>query len=266
MLNRFHPTMLERAIGRTLAGWRRERGLSLAEAGRRVGFSTAKLSMMENALQPSAQVDIMAVGYACGVPTPEWQLLGETAMWAAQRRQSLLGEDRVRFDPAQDASQIHAHVSHLRAFQGELIPAIFRTSDYTLAILKADDPLRAAVIAEQRNQARGAWQARLYEREPLVVETVVSEAALKQVVGGPRTMSAQLVHLIENSELPNVTIQVLPHDAGAYPAMGFPSPCCRSHTNCTMTSCTSRVSAEASTSRTSTTVGAARRSSFPCNR
>ena len=41
-------TTLERAIGRQLAGWRNERELSLTEAGQHVGFSSAKLSMMEN--------------------------------------------------------------------------------------------------------------------------------------------------------------------------------------------------------------------------
>ncbi len=41
----FRATALERAVGRQLAGWRNERELSLAEAGERVGFSSAKLSM-----------------------------------------------------------------------------------------------------------------------------------------------------------------------------------------------------------------------------
>jgi len=60
----FRATALERAIGRQLAGWRNERELSLTEADRRVGFSSAKLSMMENAVQPSAPVDVMALNLA----------------------------------------------------------------------------------------------------------------------------------------------------------------------------------------------------------
>ena len=59
----FRATTLERAIGRQLAGWRAERELSLAEAGQRVGFSSAKLSMMENAGQPAAPGDSLALGY-----------------------------------------------------------------------------------------------------------------------------------------------------------------------------------------------------------
>ena len=69
----FRATTLERAIGRQLAGWRNEREFSLTEAGQRVGFSSAKLSMMENAVQPSADVDVMALGYVYKVPTAEWQ-------------------------------------------------------------------------------------------------------------------------------------------------------------------------------------------------
>ncbi|MET8764886.1 hypothetical protein, partial [Lentzea sp. NPDC004782] len=52
----FRATALERAVGRKLAGWRNALDLSLTEAGGRVGFSSAKLSMMENAMQPSAPV------------------------------------------------------------------------------------------------------------------------------------------------------------------------------------------------------------------
>ena len=44
-------------------------------------------------------------------------------------------------------------------------------------------------------------------------------------------MKAQLDHIVERSSLPNVTIQVIPYDAGAYPALDssftileFPSP------------------------------------------
>lgn len=70
MHKNFRATALERAVGRKLARWRNELELSLTEAGGRVGFSSAKLSMMENAMQPSAPVDIMALGYVYKVPHP----------------------------------------------------------------------------------------------------------------------------------------------------------------------------------------------------
>jgi Domain of unknown function (DUF5753) len=48
---------------------------------------------------------------------------------------------------------------------------------------------------------------------------VVDEAALRRPVGGPKVLRAQLERLIEAIELPNVTVQILPFNAGAHPAM-----------------------------------------------
>ena len=96
----FRATALERAVGRQLAGWRNERELSLTEAGERVGFSSAKLSMMENAIQPSASLDIMALGYVYKVPTPEWQLVVTQSQHAADLRATLRPEPSMEIESA----------------------------------------------------------------------------------------------------------------------------------------------------------------------
>jgi uncharacterized protein DUF5753 len=69
------------------------------------------------------------------------------------------------------------------------------------------------------------------EPAPLQAFMVVGEAALRQEIGGNRVLREQLVHLIEIAQLSNVTVQVLPFSAGAYPGgptpfsiYGFPPP------------------------------------------
>ncbi|SER92575.1 Helix-turn-helix domain-containing protein [Lentzea xinjiangensis] len=213
----FRATALERAIGRQLAGWRDERELSLAEAGQRVGFSSAKLSMMENAVQPSAPLDIMALGYVYKVPTPEWQAVVSRAQYAEQVRTRALGAT-PNFDPAADFANLVYEATVLRVFTTDLVPAVFQLAEYTDAAMQTDDPVRTARLA----MVREAWSSRLKDRDPLVVHAVFPEAVLRQVVGGPRVMKAQLLHLMEVSEHPVVRVQVVPHGAGAYPAMGSP--------------------------------------------
>ena len=142
----FRATTLERAIGRQLAGWRDERELSLTEAGQRVGFSSAKLSMMENAVQPSAPVDVMALGYVYKVPTPEWQAVVLRAQYAEQvRRRS--GGDGPNFDPAADFVNLVFEATLLRAFgldgvAPDEIAAVFRglatRRQFTLLLDNAD--------------------------------------------------------------------------------------------------------------------------------
>lgn len=213
----FRASTLERAIGRQLAGWRDERELSLAEAGQRVGFSSAKLSMMENAVQPSAPLDIMALGYVYKVPTADWQAVVLQAQHAERVRARAL-DGNVLFDPAADFANLVFEATVLRVFTTDLVPSIFQLAGYTNAALEVDEPVRSARVAVVRE----AWSSRLGGRDPLRVEAVFPEAVLRPVVGGPRVMKAQLLHLMEMSELETVSIRVVPHGVGAYPAMGSP--------------------------------------------
>ncbi|GGM95405.1 transcriptional regulator [Lentzea pudingi] len=212
----FRATTLERAIGRQLAGWRAERELSLTEAGQRVGFSSAKLSMMENAVQPSAPLDVMALGYVYKVPVVEWQSVVVRAQHAERvRARSAGGPD---FDPAADFANLVFEATLLRVFTTDLVPAVFQLPVYLNAVMQSDDPVRTARLA----MVREAWASRLNGKDPLVAHAVFPEAVLRHVIGGPRVMKAQLLHLMEVSEHPAVSVRVVPRGAGAYPAMGSP--------------------------------------------
>src|SRR5258707_5939 len=65
--------------------------------------------------------------------------------------------------------------------------------------------LREAIVS--RPNARSLW-------------VVLDEAVLRRPIGGPATMRAQLKHLIEMSQRPNVTVQVIPFKAGGHAAAG----------------------------------------------
>ena len=213
----FRATALERAVGRTLALWRNALELSLAEAGGRVGFSSAKLSMMENAMQPSAPFDIMALGYVYKVPTPEWQFVMSQSQHAAGLRSITRPEAEI-FNPAADLPHLAADATLLRTFTTDMVPSVFQLVGYTDAAMHGDDPVKASVTA----RVRESWASRSGGNDPLAVEAVFPEAVLRQVVGGPRLMKAQLLRLMEVSEQPNVSLRVVPRTAGAYPAMGCP--------------------------------------------
>ncbi|MEU7477715.1 helix-turn-helix transcriptional regulator [Lentzea sp. NPDC042327] len=210
----FRATTLERAIGRRLAGWRDERQLSLTEAGQRVGFSSAKLSMMENAVQPSAVLDIMALGYVYQLPSEEWQAVVRQAQYAEQVRAL---DNAPLFDPAADFANLVFEATVLRTFTTDLVPPLFQLADYARAVLHHDPPR-----AEHQAAAREAWTSRVGGRDPLRVQAVLAEPVLRPVVGGPRVMKAQLLHLMELSELDGVSLRIVPHSAGAHPAMGTP--------------------------------------------
>lgn len=49
------------------------------------------------------------------------------------------------------------------------------------------------------------------------LDAVLSETVLWRPVGGPKVMTGQLSHLLELTELPNVSVRVLPLAAGPFP-------------------------------------------------
>ncbi|USX56454.1 helix-turn-helix transcriptional regulator [Lentzea sp. HUAS12] len=217
MSKNFKATVLERAVGRKLKAWRDGCDLSLAEAGVRVGFSAAKLSLMENAMQPSAPLDIMALGYVYKIPTPAWQHVVHQAHHAETLRHTRSRENQI-FDPAEDFPLLLAEAALLRTFTTDGVPSIFQLTDYTAAKAHRDNPLNAAAVARLQE----TWASRAAVEDPIKVEAVFPEAVLHQVVGGQRLLKAQLLHLMEVSALPDVSLRVVRHSAGAYPAMGCP--------------------------------------------
>ncbi|MEU3645182.1 DUF5753 domain-containing protein [Lentzea sp. NPDC034063] len=212
----FRATALERAVGRKLARWRDERDLSLFEAGRRVGFSSAKLSMMENAIQPSAVFDVMALGFVYKVPAAESQAVMSQTQRAADLR-TFRQPQAADLDPAEDFPSLLADATRLRTFAAHAVPAVLQLTDYATAMSQQSDPTKAAQLARMRE----AWTTRASGADCLAVEAVLPEAALRQLVGGRRVLKAQLLHLMEVSVRPEVSIQVVPHSAATCPAMNL---------------------------------------------
>ena len=72
---------------------------------------------------------------------------------------------------------------------------------------------------ERAVQVRLQRQALLFRRLPAAprLESVLSEAVLRRGVGGSPVMAEQLDHLLKLSELPNVSVRVLPLAAGPQP-------------------------------------------------
>jgi hypothetical protein len=74
-------------------------------------------------------------------------------------------------------------------------------------------------------------QALLDREDPPRLWAIMDEAAVRRLVGGRPVMRVQLERLREAAARPNVTIQVIPFDAGSHPGMDgafvvleFPDP------------------------------------------
>jgi len=145
---------------------------------------------------------------------------------------------RLSFEPADRPAEVRtfyraeAEATKVINLAPQTIPGLFQIPDYVRAVsgsvpLMTDKPLDA----EAEVKARLGRQKRLTDPDPVHVHALIDVSALMREVGGPSVRRAQLEHLLALMRLPHVTIQAIPHSAGAYGAMSgaitllqFPDP------------------------------------------
>jgi len=112
--------------------------------------------------------------------------------------------------------------TQIRAYEVQFIPGLLQTPDYVRAVTLLGFANAPAREIDRRVGLRMARQVVLTRPVPPNIWVVLDEAALRRPIGGPDVMRAQLKHLIEMTQRPNVTIQVIPFHAGGHAAAGGP--------------------------------------------
>jgi hypothetical protein len=104
-------------------------------------------------------------------------------------------------------------------YESLFIPGLLQTEDYARAAIRGTLPYASTEEVETRVRARLERQALLSGDDPRRLWAIMDEAAVRRVVGGRQVMREQLARLQETAALPNVTVQVVPYEAGAHPGM-----------------------------------------------
>ncbi|MFI6584211.1 helix-turn-helix domain-containing protein [Embleya sp. NPDC050493] len=103
-----------------------------------------------------------------------------------------------------------------RDYQINLIPAHLQTEPYSEAVTAVDFAGLSRDTIDDLVAIRLERQRRVFEADPrLEVEAVVTEGVLRWAVGGPEVHRNQLARLLDVTELPNVSLRVIPFTAGA---------------------------------------------------
>ncbi|GAA3417750.1 helix-turn-helix domain-containing protein [Streptosporangium vulgare] len=209
------PTVKRRQLSMALLELRKQRGLTAAEVTKRLDWTPSKLTRIErNDWKLPNPRDIRDLLDAYDVrDEAEREALIDLAKQARQR--GWWADCKDVFRGRLPAFEAGARV--LRTFDHN-IPGLLQGPDYMRAIFGAGSDLNEAAI-ERHVEARLARQEILERDDPPQLMTVIDEAALHRLIGGPDVMQAQLEHLIKMGERPNVTIQVLPFTAGAHEAL-----------------------------------------------
>ncbi len=215
-------TVLGRRLGGELNKLRTAAGKTQAQAAHAISATATKIVKMESGWVPMRDPDIRVLCEFYDVTDGQFASgLLDLARLDRERRKA-----KGWWQHSPDAGLMAEYIAmedvatQVRTWQLSLIPGLLQTADYTRALAVSDefwqdpDEIERIVVVRQKRQHR------LWSDVPLQVHAVISEAALRQEVGGVDVMGAQLVHLLQLAELPNVHVQVLPFRAGGHPCIG----------------------------------------------
>ena len=214
------PTVRRLQLGNELRHAREAAGRTMDEAAVVIERTSSTISRLEHGQTGIRQRDLADLLRSYGADPALIEQLGELARNNSQRgrwsgyRRAYPGWFRMFVDLEEDATS-------LLHFQVEVVPGLLQTEDYIRTVLSNGVPKIANDQVENAVRARRHRQAVLTKQDAPQVGFVVSESALRRVVGDARIMRDQLEHLVEVALLPSVQLQVLPFDAPSFGASMF---------------------------------------------
>ncbi len=212
------PTVLRILLGAYLRRLREAKRISLEEAGNVIRASYSKVSRLETGRVGFKERDVADLLTFYGVTDLKVrELLRDVTIRANSPG---WWHDYADVLPAWFDTYVGLEeaASQIRAYEVQFVPGLLQTEDYARAVimLAYSNPKEIS----RRVDLRMARQIVLDRPDPPSLAMVLDEALLSRPIGGTRAMRAQLQHLIEMSERPNVTIQVVPFKAGGHAAAG----------------------------------------------
>ncbi|MER8069007.1 helix-turn-helix transcriptional regulator [Streptomyces sp. NPDC094034] len=212
-----------RRVGEELQRLRSEAGLKQTAAGEVLGVSRFTVSKIERgqAFPTEEQLPKLLKLYEA---TPEEQAgivatieQGRSygrAWYERPEVQAVFSGDSYRYLSLEDAAE------RILVHSGTYVPGLLQTREYVEAIVAFGQKHESTERRETFVEARLRRQEVLTRRNPLTVDALCLESALRAVVGGPEVMRAQLRHLVSCAEESNVTLRVIPFAVGAASIVG----------------------------------------------
>jgi Domain of unknown function (DUF5753)/Helix-turn-helix domain len=213
-----HSASRARALANELRELRRAANMTTRQAADALGISSASLNRNELGTRMPKPEEVAALLVIYGV-----QGMARERVVALARAANPTGwwETGRNALPKQLPTLItfESQATRITDFAPLVIPGLLQTYAYIRAVMERFGAPDAD--AENRVAARAGRQTVLTRpKNPPCYHAIIDEAALRRPFGGRKVMAEQLRHIITISELPNVTVQVIPFERGGYPLYG----------------------------------------------
>jgi transcriptional regulator with XRE-family HTH domain len=212
-------TVPRRQLGRYLRDLRNQAGLTVKDAARGLEWSETKIWRIETGQTSLRSFDVEVM---CRVYKAQSDMTA--ALMSLAKETKARGWWQAYGDAVPEWFDLYvgleAAASKLSLYEQELVPGLFQTADYARTVITADHPEESDEEADRRVSLRMARQALVRRTiDPPALQVALNESVLRRTVGGHQVMAAQLQRLAEASELPNVSLRVVPFAAGFHPGV-----------------------------------------------
>lgn len=226
---RVSPTARHRRLRSELTRLREQAGLTQGQAAERADVAEITLFRWEKGVTLPRAADVAFLLDVYGVHGQQREILVQAAKGA--RGQDWFLSHREALKPGFDTYlALESEAAAIRTYEDELVPGLLQTEAYTRTVIAAL-AMNEVPDIDEKVTVRRERQAQLSGPDAIRLTAVLNEAVIRTVVGGPEVMGEQLNWLVQTSSLPNVTLQVMPFEAGAHAGMDgsfvvleFPEP------------------------------------------
>ena len=215
------PVVARRRLRAELRRERLDVGLTQEQVAAAMDWSLSKLIRIENGTVGISMNDLKAIlaHYKITDEAHTAELIAlsrvarERSWWNAYRETSPRLVQLIEYE---SASFI------IRNFQPMLIPGLLQTKEYATTTIRSLRPEALAQDVSTAVDLRMKRQQLLRQPEMPLMFFIMDEAAVRRLVGGQEAMRRQIQRLLDESDKPTVTIEVVPFSAGAHPGMQGP--------------------------------------------
>lgn len=227
------PTVRRRRLGASLRSLRNEAGMTLDAAAGAMGWKGPKLSKIEGATQAIRPADVGSLLAVYGVKDAAVRDALSALAQDAGKKGWWQTYSAIVSSTYADYISLETDAETICAWSPLVVPGLLQTAAYareTIAgVTTSRTPEEVAALTEVR-MARQSVLSR--PGTALELWAIIHETALHQRFAvRPATMREQLRRLLDVSEMPNVTVQLMPLDSTAHPGVvggftltGFPQP------------------------------------------
>ncbi|GAA3793855.1 helix-turn-helix transcriptional regulator [Sphaerisporangium flaviroseum] len=220
--SRSGPTVLRIILGAQLRRLRVAKGITREQAGEVIRASHAKISRLELGRVGFKSRDVADLLTLYGVgPSDERSTFLRLAEHANapgwwHKYSDLLPTWFELYVGLEEAAAI------IRTYEIQFVPGLTQTEDYARAVIVLGHAEASPEELDRRISLRMARQQRITSPDGPRLWALVDEAALRRPLGGPKVMRAQVDRLLELTESPTITLQVVPFGQGGHAAAGGP--------------------------------------------